>query len=123
MVARAGAGTRPIPYPSLTIESLTTAIGYCLKTEAKAAAEAISIKIRTESGVKAAVNSFHRHLPLDRMQCDLMRSQAAVLKYTKGKRVLNLSYTAAHILIESGKIERKHIKWYVNLCISISWFL
>ncbi|KAJ5113421.1 hypothetical protein N7456_001955 [Penicillium angulare] len=112
MVARAGAGPKPIPYASLTIENLAAAITYCLTTEAKAAAEAISIKMRTESGVQAAVNSFHRHLPSDRMGCDLTRTQAAVLRYKKGNHTLKLSALAAQILIKHGKVEAKNIRWY-----------
>ncbi|KAL3480576.1 sterol glucosyltransferase, partial [Aspergillus californicus] len=112
MVARAGAGPGPIPYASLTIENLAAAVEFCLTPEAKAAAQAISHKMRTESGVSVALNSFYRHLPLDRMRCDIMDGQAAVLKYTKGACVLKLSAAAAQTLIEHRKIDLGDLRCY-----------
>lgn len=114
MVARSGAGPRPIPYASLTVQNLADGIEFCLTKESKAAAESISYKMRMESGVKAAVNSFHRNLPSARMRCDIIPGQPAVLKYSKGKHPLNLSTAAVLTLIGNNKANENHFKSYVN---------
>lgn len=113
MVAKAGAGPKPIPHASLTPENLSAAIQFCLTPGARAAAHEISSKMQTESGVAAAVDSFHRNLPLDRMRCSVMPDQTAVWSYGKGRRSLTLSKTAANILIEHSKIDAGSIRWCV----------
>lgn len=113
MVAKAGAGPYPIPHAELDPEMLAAAIQFSLTPEAAAAAHEISIKMQTESGVAAAVDSFHRQLPLDRMRCNVMPDQVAVWAYKKGKKPLILSKTAVNILIEHDRIDPNHIKWYV----------
>lgn len=118
MVARAGAGSYPLPHASLDPENLAAAIQFCLTPEAAAAAQEIAIKMQTESGVTAAVDSFHRNLPLDRMRCSIMPDQAAVWAYKNDKKRLILSKTAVNILIEHDKIDAKHIKWYVCTLLS-----
>lgn len=111
MVAKAGAGPEPIPHASLDPQILASAIQYCLTPEAAAAAQEIAVKMQAESGVLAAVNSFHRNLPLDRMRCSILPDQPAVWTYTQGKQSLHLSKTAVNILIEHQRIESTHIKW------------
>ncbi|KAJ5569933.1 Sterol 3-beta-glucosyltransferase [Penicillium hispanicum] len=112
MVAKAGAGPEPIPHASLNPQNLAAAIELCLTPEALVAAQEISIKMQSDSGVKAAVDSFHRNLPLDRMRCSVLPDQAAVWTYGKGKRSMHLSKTAMSILIEHGRIDAKNIKCY-----------
>ncbi|RJE26465.1 hypothetical protein PHISCL_01175 [Aspergillus sclerotialis] len=112
MVAKAGAGPSPIPYASLDPETLASAIQFCLMPEAAAAAGEISLKMQAESGVTAAVNSFHRNLPLDRMRCSIIPNQVPVWIYKKGKRPLYLSRTAASVLIKHDRIDATHIKCY-----------
>ncbi|RAH68605.1 putative sterol glucosyltransferase [Aspergillus aculeatinus CBS 121060] len=110
MVARAGAGARPIPYSRLDSKNLADAIRLCLTPEAAAAAQQIATKMRAESGVTAAVQSFHRHLPLERMRCHVMPNHAAVWKCVKSKRKIYLSKPAAQILIEKSMIDAKDIR-------------
>ncbi|KAK5791027.1 hypothetical protein VI817_006336 [Penicillium citrinum] len=112
MIAKAGAGPDPIPHASLEPELLASAIQFCLTPEASAAAQEIAIKMQADSGVTAAVDSFHRHLPLDRMRCSIMPDQVAVWRYKDGKHRLILSKTAAEILIEHNKIDSQNIKCY-----------
>ncbi|KAJ5884929.1 Sterol 3-beta-glucosyltransferase [Penicillium taxi] len=113
MIAKAGAGPYPIPYTSLNPENLASAIQFCLRPEAEVAAHEISIKMKTESGVEAAVNSFYRNLPLDRMRCSVMPGHPAVWAYTKGKISLPLSKTAVSILLQHERINAQNIKCYV----------
>lgn len=112
MVAQAGAGPNPIPHASLDPQNLAAAIQFCLTPEATAAAREIAITMQAESGVAAAVDSFHRNLPLDRMRCSVISGQPAVWVYKKGSRPLNLSKAAVSILIEHDRIDSKHIRWY-----------
>lgn len=91
---------------------LASAIQFCLTQDAAEAAREIALKMQAESGVAAAVDSFHRNLPLDRMRCSIMPDQAAVWTYGVGKQRLILSKTAVNILIEHDKIDARHIKWY-----------
>jgi hypothetical protein len=114
MIARAGAGPRPIPQASLNARNLADAIRFCLTAEANEAAQKISMKMQTESGLNAAVESFYRHLPAQRMRCQIMPKQAAVWTYTKSKRQIKLSKPAVQTLIDHSKIEVKHLRWSVS---------
>jgi hypothetical protein len=109
MVAVAGAGPQPIPYKSLNAKRLADAICFCLTSSAEAAAQGIAEKMKTESGVKAAVESFHANLPLDTMQCDLFPGQPAAWVYEKSSKSIKLSKMAANILIKQSVIKSKHL--------------
>ncbi|KAJ5333358.1 uncharacterized protein N7506_007141 [Penicillium brevicompactum] len=109
MIFRAGAGPKPIPYASLNFQQLSAAIEFCLTPQAREAAHKISLKMRTETGVENAVESFHRNLPMDKMRCALIPTQVATWKYKKSKRPLSLSRAAAQFLIEHQKIDEKHL--------------
>lgn len=113
MVARAGAGPKPIPYASLTFEKLAAAIQFCLTPNAITAAQNIAQQMQTERGVMSAVESFYSHLPLDRMRCCVMPDQAAAWTYRKGKKTLNLSKVAVQVLIQNERINEKQLRWYV----------
>ncbi|CAG7940237.1 unnamed protein product [Penicillium nalgiovense] len=113
MVARAGAGPKPIPFSSLNFQTLTAAIQFCLTPEATEAARKLAIKMQTESGVTAAVESFHRNLPVDKMRCNLMPNQVAVWRYKKGKINVDLSNAAVQILIEHQKIDEKRLQFHL----------
>lgn len=114
MVAKSGAGPRPIPHASLSPDNLAAAIQFCLTPNAAAAAGEISIKMQAESGVATAVDSFHRNLPLVRMRCAVMPNQVAVWTYNKGRRPLNLSKAVVEILIEHDRIDASQIRPYVS---------
>jgi sterol 3beta-glucosyltransferase len=115
MVHAAGAGPRPIDHKSLDVESLSQAIEVLLAPETVLAAERISEKMRHENGVKEAVKSFHRNLPFQQMNCDLVSRQPATWCWKKGKRTLKLSHRAASILVEHKKIEVSALKMYATL--------
>ncbi|KAJ6026609.1 uncharacterized protein N7446_004791 [Penicillium canescens] len=63
MTSAAHAGPDPIPHKQLNIPNLVHAIRYCLTPEATRAAQDVANKMQQDQGVKAAVASFHRHLP------------------------------------------------------------
>jgi hypothetical protein len=110
MVFHAGAGPAPIPYASLTVDNLTTAVRFCLTPNAEAAAQKIAVIMKAESGVDAAVDSFHRNLPTERMRCHVMPNQAAVWTYKRGERKMNLSKATVQTLIDHNKIDPKHLR-------------
>lgn len=110
MVANAGAGPAPIPHRELTVDNLAAAIRYCLSPQAAAAAAIIADKMSSEVGVRAAVQSFHKGLPLERIRCDVIPSEPAVWSYSKSKNPIKLSKMAAEILISTNSIDSKHLK-------------
>ncbi|KAI1068572.1 hypothetical protein LB507_004268, partial [Fusarium sp. FIESC RH6] len=112
MVANAGAGPNPIPHAGLNVMNLSEAIGYCLSQKASDAAREIANKMSSEAGVRAAVQSFHKQLPLERMMCDVIPSEPAVWSYTKSKRPIKLSRIAAENLQTTKTIDAKHLKPY-----------
>ncbi|KAH8592080.1 hypothetical protein B0O99DRAFT_630414 [Bisporella sp. PMI_857] len=119
MVAAAGAGPNPVPWKELTDQVFASAFNYCLSPTARQAAQSISEKMRHESGVRAAVESFHRHLPMSKMQCSILKDQPAVWTYKKhGQKVL-LSNLAVEVLDNHLKIDAKRLKLYEPNPISI----
>lgn len=110
MVAAAGAGPSPIEYKQLSGQNIAGAIEFCLTPEASYAAQQIAYKMRAESGVKTAVESFHRHLPIKQLQCDILPAQPAAWAYKKGKKQVKLSKSAAMILEQHLRVDRKSLK-------------
>lgn len=110
MVAGAGAGPKPIPHKALTASKLADAITYSLSPHVVTQARSIAVKIKRESGVRAAVYSFHAHLPRQKMQCDLVPGHPAVWEFRKGKQRVSLSKAAAGILTQRGRLQAKHLK-------------
>lgn len=101
MVASAGAGPRPIPYRSLTVENLSRSIVQCLDSETKSAAQVLAAKMKTEDGVRKAVASFHRQLPRD-MQCQVLQDQAAAWTYKSNRTNIRLGKRTAAALIRAS---------------------
>lgn len=110
MVARAGAGPKPIPHKDLNLENLTAALNYCISPEASKAALAISDKMKGDSGVKAAARSFHKHLPTEAMRCQVSDDKVATWAYSsRGKRII-LSHSAVEILSRHLRIDKAKLK-------------
>jgi hypothetical protein len=94
----------------LTPGNLADAISFCLTTEAAAAAKILAEKMRSESGVRAAVKSFYAHLPKEKLQCDLLNDRPAAWICIKGKRRLKVSKLAASVLLDQGKTSQQKLK-------------
>lgn len=114
MVAKAGAGPRPIPHRQLNAENLAEAIRYCLLPQAVNAAQGIAAKMEAERGVKTAADSWWKQLPLERMQCDLVPSEPAVWAYNKSKRPIKLSKVAAEVLLSHDAVQLKQLSAFVS---------
>ncbi|KAJ6006146.1 hypothetical protein N7451_004090 [Penicillium sp. IBT 35674x] len=119
MIAAAGAGLEPIPHKSLTVEKLVDAITYCLTPEAASVAQTMADRINQEDGVRAAVKSFHAHLPRRDIECDLVPGEPAVWQFKKGRRIVKLSKVAALTLRNQGRLQEKHLQRYQTKPLSI----
>ncbi|KAE9373334.1 glycosyltransferase family 1 protein [Stipitochalara longipes BDJ] len=112
MVFAARAGPRPLDHKTLNSSTFVSAIETLLHPSTIQAAARISQKMKSENGIKAAVRSFHRNLPLPQLSCSFIPRQPASWYWKKGKRTLKLSHRAASILVEHGKIEASSLKIY-----------
>lgn len=113
MVAKAGAGPSPIHHKSLTASNLADALQCCLSPQARDAAASIAAQMEAEDGVRAAVQSFHRQLPLEKIRCDLIPTEPAVWSYSRTKKTLRLSKMAAQVLSDSS-IKAKRLSMSVT---------
>ena len=128
-MAAAGAGPHPINYKALNEENFAAAIQLLLSPATKKAAETIATKMRSENGVKRAVESFHASLPFEGLTCDLLPHESAAWIYSgkagkkserqpkeekkksrKSKVSLRLSAKAVAVLTEHDQIDLKHLK-------------
>ncbi|KAI4219514.1 MAG: hypothetical protein LQ349_008331, partial [Xanthoria aureola] len=114
MVAKAGAGAKePIPYKYLNAESLAEGIQQCLTPEAKTNAEKLARDIELEGdGAKNAVESFHRHLPLqgkNSMRCSIIQDRVAAWELKKAN-LLQLSPLAAELLVKQKKLKWNELR-------------
>ncbi|KAH8423773.1 putative sterol glucosyltransferase [Aspergillus melleus] len=113
MIAASGAGPLPIHHRALTVEGLASAIQYCFEPRALKAAEDICMKMQAESGVKRAVESFHRNLPVDVMRCQILPDQPAVWAYKRSSmKPIRLSKLATQLLMDHLKIEQKNLQLF-----------
>jgi len=110
MVASAGAGPPPLSRATLTATVLADAIKTLIAPETMQAAQNISYKMQQENGVKSAVNSFHRNLPVKDLSCDFVPTQPAVWSLKHQKRKYKISHDTTRILINAGRIEQKSLK-------------
>ncbi|KAG8763484.1 hypothetical protein FRC11_002887 [Ceratobasidium sp. 423] len=78
-LAQRGAGPEPLDSRSLTSEGFAAAIRGALSPSTISAAQKIGTMINQEDGAKNGVDSFHKHLPLLNMRCDLDPKRVAVL--------------------------------------------
>jgi len=110
MIANAGAGPEPLPPRKMTAAALAEAIQFLMRGETLAAARAIARRMQNEQGVQAAVDSFHRQLPREKMQCDLIPNQPAVWTLKSGRKPVKVSKLAAEVLISQWSKMRKELK-------------
>jgi hypothetical protein len=110
MIAKAGAGPEPLPSGKMTAATLAEAIQFLTREETSAAAKSIARRMENEQGVRSAVESFHRHLPLEVMQCDLIPGQPAVWTLKSGRKPVKISKLAAEVLILQWSKLRKELK-------------
>ncbi|KAJ6015229.1 hypothetical protein N7540_009820 [Penicillium herquei] len=114
MVASCGLGPPPIPFRSLTSQNLAAAIQFCLQPETQSAAQDVASRISHENGVAAAVASFHRHLPVNKMECHALPTEPAVWRFKKNaKSPIHLSKFAAEVLIQHRRLKQSDLQPYL----------
>ncbi|TIA11655.1 UDP-Glycosyltransferase/glycogen phosphorylase [Aureobasidium pullulans] len=119
MIASAGAGPEPLPPRDMTPAKLAEAIRFLIREETSVAAKAIAALMQDEEGVRSAVDSFHRHLPIAAMKCDLISDQPAVWTLKSGGKKIKLSKLAAEVLISQHSRLLKELKTYQSKPVSI----
>ena len=110
MIAEAGVGPEPISPSRLTVEALAESIRFCLQDHVRDAAKAIADGMQHETGVQAAVESFHRNLNVEAMRCDVLPDQAAVWSCKSGKKRVKISKLAAEAIITQRPPFAKQLK-------------
>lgn len=78
MVARAGAGPKPIAYKDLDADKLAESILTALKPESLERAAELSNKIKQETGTATGADSFHKQLDINKLRCSLCPGRVAV---------------------------------------------
>jgi hypothetical protein len=78
--------------------------------ETREAAQILSTFIQQEDGVQAAVDSFHRNLPWEKMKCDFHPDQAASLATGHGAKKVKMSKPVASLLLEAGKVKKGDLR-------------
>lgn len=112
MVATTGAGPDPLPFKDLNTQVLAKAIGFALQPEAARAATSVAGVMQRDCGVNAAVDSFHRNLQAEKLQCDILSNLPAVWQCRKGEKLLKLSGVIAERLLETDRIKSKDLTLY-----------
>ena len=108
MVARAGAGPKPIPYKQLNASLLAESISEALKPSSLDKAKELSEKIRHETGSETGSHSFHRQLNIDNMRCQLSPKRTAVWRVKRTE--VRLSAFAATVLGNGDLLDPKELK-------------
>ncbi|KEQ93670.1 glycosyltransferase family 1 protein [Aureobasidium subglaciale EXF-2481] len=119
MIASAGAGPEPLAPRDMTGITLAEAIRFLIRDETKAAAMAIAQRMESEEGVRAAVDSFHRHLPVEMMKCDLIPDQPAAWIVKSGRKQIKMSKMAVEVITSQRSGLRKDLKTYQSKPITI----
>ncbi|OKL63887.1 hypothetical protein UA08_00989 [Talaromyces atroroseus] len=110
MVAKAGAGPKPIPYKQLTAEKLATAISQALEPTTSEKAALLAGIIEAERGTDVGACSFQSHLNVDKMRCSLDPNRTAVFRIKRTQ--IRLSALAFSILNAERKLDLEDVKLY-----------
>ena len=110
MVAKAGAGPKPIPSKQLTADDLADGIMEALKPRTLARAQELGTRISSEKGTHSGAQSFHQTLDIDSLRCALAPSRAAVWRLKRTN--LRLSAFAATTLGNDGLLDFNDLKLY-----------
>ncbi|KAI8614045.1 hypothetical protein BC830DRAFT_1065941 [Chytriomyces sp. MP71] len=107
MVDSIHAGPKPIPYKHLTVPNFSEAITSLFgKKYIKAAEEASRIMVQEDGSVQG-VASFHRHIAVHIIACDIDPSRMA--RYHVPSTGQNLSEEAVEELVNSGSLQRSDL--------------
>lgn len=108
MIAKAGAGPKPVPQKQLTADNLAEAIQEALKPQTLERARLLSSKISQEKGSNVGAQSFHQFLEVDKLRCSLAPSRGAVWRVKRTD--VRLSALAAAVLVNEGLLDFQDLK-------------
>ena len=115
MIARAGAGPKPIPFKELTAEGLANAILQALKPETLERARELGERIREEKGCESGAISFHKQMDVDKLRCLMTPNRAAVWRVKTNEKStgdIRLSAFAASVLGNEGVLDLNQLRLY-----------
>ncbi|KAH7393778.1 hypothetical protein DE146DRAFT_660003 [Phaeosphaeria sp. MPI-PUGE-AT-0046c] len=118
MIARAGAGPKPVPFKQMNAEILAASIKFALQDDVKVAVQKMASQIAKEDGAADTVEAFEQDLNVDEMRCHLCPSRLAV--WRDKKTDMHLSGFAACALVQARKIYPSNLRllrrrhWYVH---------
>ncbi|KAI8941132.1 hypothetical protein NX059_002370 [Plenodomus lindquistii] len=118
MIARAGAGPKPVPYKLMTADSLAESITFALKDKVRIACEKMAADIASEDGATETVHAIESNLKIDDMRCHVCPERQAV--WLDKKTGTHLSGMAVCLLTERGLVHPRrvrllrHKEWYVH---------
>ncbi|KIW17667.1 hypothetical protein PV08_04862 [Exophiala spinifera] len=115
MVARAGAGPKPIPAKELTADRLADAILEALKPETLERARELGDRIKEEKGCEVGAASFHEQMDVDSLRCSLAPQRPAVWSIKSNlptSRGIRLSAFAATVLSNEGLLDINELRLY-----------
>lgn len=107
MIAKAGAGPKPIPYKQLTSQGLAESIKFALRPEVDIAVKKMASCIAEEDGAAETVRDFEHALMIDEMRCHICPDRLAVWKDNKSG--LHLSGLAACVLARQRLIHPRQL--------------
>jgi UDP:flavonoid glycosyltransferase YjiC (YdhE family) len=103
VVARAGAGPTPIPYTSITSDSLARAITEALSDQCQQKVRQLATEMQGENGAIAGALNIHEELQVEDFRCSLAPRRLSVWR-VKGSDI-RLSALAATILGKEGALD------------------
>lgn len=108
MIAKAGAGPKPVPFKQMTPESLAESIKFALTEEVGIAVKKMAAQIAEEDGAADTVQAFEKNLKIDEMRCHICPERLAIWK--DKKTGTHLSGFAAAVLAEQRLIHPKQLR-------------
>lgn len=111
MIHRAGAGPEPVPYKTLTEESLAKAITTALGPDIQTAVKGMAARIADENGSADAAASFQQSINTDSMRCLICPNSIATWRIRKTN--IRLSSLAAAVLLDEYLIHLTQLKMFV----------
>jgi hypothetical protein len=110
MVARRGAGPKPIPFKQLTSDRLSEAINFALRPECREVAQEIANSMERENGCEAGARFFHAALRPDQSRgtcCAVCPERIACWKIRKPPSSSRKSSESRSSLLKNGSSEIK----------------
>lgn len=108
MLARAGAGPKPVPYKELTADILAASIEEAIQPAIVEKAKQMAESIKHENGSDTGANDFHGKLDVDSLRCRLVPNRVAVWRLKRTE--IRLSAFAATVLGNEGLLKFSDLK-------------